>query len=400
MLSEHCLQLINTEEGIVIGYFIDGLVFFLIACRKLNEHTILNDLFFELIRVAIGTQDGLSRIPTHLEWQRLFELAKKQSLVGVCFAALQRLGANADEGFARIGMSEMLFLTWMGLAAKIQQKNQIVDEQCVALQKRLSAEGMRSSILKGQGISLEYSPWLAKLRQSGDIDVWVDAPKKEIVAWAEKVGLTESAGYLHVGARCFKDTEVELHYRPTYCRCIKYNRRMQEFCDNHKDDWKEQNGFVVPSWDFNVVYLLSHIYRHLFGLGIGLRQLMDYYFVLRSVSEGSSSNTEDVSNTVRHLGLYDFAGAVMYVMRVVFRLEEQYMICPVDEKRGRLLLDLVMQTGSFGKMDKSQQNARSTNVGRIAYKVKQWWKLVRYYPEETLSAPFWKIYSAYDKIKI
>lgn len=84
----------------------------------------IEQLFFELIRVAICTQDSLSYIPKPKEWIVLYDMAKKQSLVGVCFAALQRLGAKADEGFTHIGISEMLYLTWMGMAAKIQQKNE------------------------------------------------------------------------------------------------------------------------------------------------------------------------------------------------------------------------------------------------------------------------------------
>ena len=117
----------------------------------------MNDLFFELIRVAIGTQERLSRLPKACEWGELYKMTKKQSLVGVCFAGLQQLGADADEGFARIGMSEMLYLTWMGMTAKIQQKNQTVDEQCVALQKRLSAEGIGSCVLKEQGVGQLYA---------------------------------------------------------------------------------------------------------------------------------------------------------------------------------------------------------------------------------------------------
>lgn len=50
------------------------------------------------------------------------------------------------------------------MAAKIQQKNQqknqIVDEQCVILQKRLSEEGFESCILKGQGVGMLYAKYL------------------------------------------------------------------------------------------------------------------------------------------------------------------------------------------------------------------------------------------------
>ena len=89
----------------------------------------MNQLFFVLIRVAIGTQENLSRLPKAGEWGELYKMAHQQSLVGVCFAALQRLGFDSDVGFARIGMSEMLYLTsWVGMAATIQQKNGVVNK--------------------------------------------------------------------------------------------------------------------------------------------------------------------------------------------------------------------------------------------------------------------------------
>ena len=43
-----------------------------------------------------------------------------------------------------------------------------------------------------------------------------------------------------------------------------------------------------------------------------------------------------------------FAGAVMYVMSEVFGMEEKYMICPMDGKRGRRLLEVIMEGGNFG----------------------------------------------------
>lgn len=158
-----------------------------------------------------------------------------------------------------------------------------MNRQCVKVQQILAEAGFKSAIIKGQGVASLYGD-LGNLRQSGDIDLWVDTPKENVVALANEMGITEKAGYLHVGTK-FKGVDVELHYRPTYMRNPSHNRRIQEFCVAHKD-FKclklnaEGLEIVVPSDEFNVVYLLSHIYRHLFGAGIGLRQLMDYFFVL------------------------------------------------------------------------------------------------------------------------
>lgn len=127
----------------------------------------INEILFELIQIAIGNRVCLSHSPTADEWRMLYDIAKKQSLVGVCFAGVQRLQMQRQEP------PEMLYLIWMGMAAKIQQRNEVVNRQCVELQAKLSADGLQSSILKGQGVASLYSEHLRGLRQSGDIDVYV-----------------------------------------------------------------------------------------------------------------------------------------------------------------------------------------------------------------------------------
>ena len=67
-------------------------------------------LFFDLIRVSIGQQVCLSHTPSADEWGELYAMAKKQSLVGVCFAGVHRLVGQQQEP------PEMLYLTWMGMA--------------------------------------------------------------------------------------------------------------------------------------------------------------------------------------------------------------------------------------------------------------------------------------------
>lgn len=71
-------------------------------------------IFYELIRVSLGVQECLSRTPREDEWGKLYEMAKNQSLVGVCFAGVQRLVNQHQEP------EKLLYQTWMGMAVKIQ----------------------------------------------------------------------------------------------------------------------------------------------------------------------------------------------------------------------------------------------------------------------------------------
>lgn len=364
----------------------------------------MNNIFLELIRVAIGTQEGLSRLPTGKEWKTLYDMAKKQSLVGVCFAALQRLGADADEGFARIGISEMLYLTWMGMTAKIQQKNQTVDEQCVALQKRLSADGLRSSILKGQGVASLYSEHLLGLRQSGDIDIYVDCGMEKALAYAmEKYGDVKY-DYINAHVHCFEDTEVELHWRAQALTNVFANRRLQKWLKRSKVQSSILGGrvtlatgdeLVVPSAEFNAFYILLHCYHHIFESGLGLRQLMDYYFVLVAYAKRELpqiSREFDVNALFAEFGMKKFASGIMWIMKEVFGLPEEMMLCEASEKEGRFLLEEVMQNGNLGHHDERIKKVGSGKMSELWRNVQHNWHLASHYPAELLWQPVWLVY--------
>ena len=370
----------------------------------------MNSLFFQLIRVAIGTRDSLSRLPSQKEWKALYDMAKKQSLVGVCFAALQRLGADADEGFARIGMSEMLYLTWMGMTAKIQQKNQTVDEQCVALQKRLSADGLRSCILKGQGVGQLYAEHLLGLRQSGDIDIYVDCGMEKALAYArEKFGDVEY-DYINAHVHCYEDTEVELHWRAQALTNVFANRRLQRWLKEHEEmlfggkarlevRGVDSTGsptdvleIVTPSAEFNAFYILLHCYHHMFESGLGLRQLMDYYFVLKAVGKEGKDCKESVVALFEKFGMQKFASGIMWIMKEVFGLPEEMMLCEASEKEGGFLLEEVMQNGNFGHHDKRIKKVGSGKMSELWRNVQHNWHLASHYPAELFWQPVWLVY--------
>lgn len=251
-------------------------------------------MFFELLQVAIGKIVCLSHSPSAEEWKGLYDMAKKQSLVGICFAGVQKLQTQRQEP------PEMLYLTWMGMAAKIQQRNDVVNRQCVELQDCLKKIGYRSCLLKGQSAAKLYGD-LSALRQSGDIDVWVDAPRKEIIEMVQKIAPTTNVREHHLELQVFDDpstssggtTEVEVHFWPAVIRHFRKNHKLQKWFEGEREKVFEKGE---PTPEFHAVQMMAHMYHHLFDSGIGLRQVMDYYFVLQAlcskVSEGSRSVAE------------------------------------------------------------------------------------------------------------
>lgn len=94
---------------------------------------------------------------------------------------------------------------------------------------------------------------------------------------------------------------------------------------------------------------------------------------------------------LKHLGLWKFAGAVMYVLHEVFALAEEKMIAPMDSKRGQLLLAEIIDGGNFGRYFTKYGSFTHQSMGK-KYFLKIWRNLnfVRFYPSEALAEPLFR----------
>lgn len=364
----------------------------------------INQLFFELIRVAIGTHDRLSKVPSADEWGELYAMAKKQSLVGICFAGVQKTIINHPSLI--VNLSESLRLQWMGMAARIQQRNEVMNRQCVELQKLLTKAGMRSAILKGQGVASLYkvsefqvssSKDLSMLRQSGDIDVYVDCGRVKAIEYARSIQDEVDWDYKHLHLKLFKDTEVEVHYRPEVFLNVLKNKKLQQYFHQEymQNNLYTKNGdMITPGVDFNLSYLLLHMYKHMFDEGVGLRQLMDYYFLLNRAFEDETDHVvcecrrSNLRDFIEQFGMKRFAEGVMYIMQDVFRLSMLRMpVCP-NRKQGEWLLNEVMQSGNFGKQDLRYGKAQN-KFDKAIQIVRRSLGLFAHYPSDSVAVPFY-----------
>lgn len=352
-------------------------------------------LFYELIQVAIGSRERLSKIPSKEEWRFLYEIAKKQSLVGICFAGLQKLGANADEGLASIGIDEMQYLTWMGMAAKIQQRNEVVSRQCKILQERLAADGMRSCILKGQGVALTYGSHLCPLRQSGDIDIWVDASREKVLDYGMQMKPTKVFDQKHIHYPFFEDTSVEAHWIPVKRENPQWNKVIGEFLVNERERQFSNviDGLCVPTADFQLAHQLLHVYGHYVYEGVGMRQIMDLYFALRATSESEGHDTyyKNIRDLFKKLGLMRFVATTQWVLAEVFGMPREMMLCQPDAEEGQKLLEDIQIAGNFGHHDARNHVKGESFVGRFLRRWRRRFRMFRFDPLGTLLMPFTRL---------
>lgn len=340
-------------------------------------------LFLELIQVALGSKEWLSKNPSEEEWNYLFLTAQKQAVSGLAFNALEKLSMYGQKP-----PIEILF-NWIAQSQHVKNRNSYLDKKCKEAQGLLMRKGIKSSILKGQGIALSYEDSLRPLRQSGDIDIYVDCGRNKAISIAEKLqGKEVHWDYKHLQLHLSDDVIIEMHYRVEVLFNLLKNKKLQNWFSEH-EAWLycEKDGLIVPNEQFNVFYILLHIYRHFFLEGIGLRQIIDYYYVLKA---GNFNKTESVK-TLKEFGLLRFAQGIMWVLQKTLGLEREFILCAPSEKEGRFILKQIMLGGNFGHYDKRICRYDS-KLGYVYRVMAHNFHLLFNYPSEVLWAPVWLVW--------
>ena len=443
--------------------------------------------YFAFLRYCLGKKRNMSRVIAGMNWQALYSFASKQALLGLCFDGIERLGEEYPEELRLNPIGRELLVTWMGKAQQIRRQNMKVNVVASKLYSMLREDGLRCCILKGQGNALMYSN--AYSRNPGDIDVWVNASREQITEYAKThFEIGNDIRFQHLETS-MDGVPVELHFFPCTMNNPIYHVRLQKWfkrnadlqCSNVVSLPDGIGEIAIPTTAFNVIYQLTHLYHHFFDEGIGMRQIIDYFFVMddfwkvkesfsqpsrpslpkegstafpkplspqgtgdvtalrcseplrykdggaskpspgcagwdRLGMEGDSSATSCSSTTVassssavsleviqrdlKHLGLWKFARAVMYVLHEALGLSEEKMIAPMDEKRGKLLLAEILNGGNFGKHFTKYGHFTQQGMAK-KYFLKIWRNMhfVRYYPAEALSEPIFRTWHFFWRMK-
>ena len=409
-------------------------------------------IFFDFLRFCIGSAKEIPSSLKEADWKELYAIAQKQCLVGVLFDGIKKLPAEHVE------MKKELLLQWMAESQMLEKANVRLNVAAILVSEWFRKKGFRTCILKGQGNALKYPNSYS--RTPGDIDIWVEGGDKRVISFVRSISPHEKACYHHIGFPSYKGVEVEVHYRPSFLLCFWHNRKLQKYYERVKEKqfshWVmlgEQGEIAIPTAEFNLIFQLTHIFSHLMNEGIGLRQLVDYYFVICdfykvyqnfsnpsvSLSKGSSTfspspsssgsgdvtallgarnryalrladhqrSTPDcagwdrqgmVQEELKELGLWKFAGAIMYIMQEVFGMPASRLIVPPNEKYGKFVLNEVLEAGNFGRYDARNRFGRS-QLGHNLQRVYRDIRLVRYFPAEALCEPLFRVWHFFWRLK-
>ena len=435
-----------------------------------------HQIFFDFLRFSIGPKSEIPSSLKEADWKALYRIAQKQCLVGVLFDGIKKLPAEY------VGMKKELLLQWMAESQMLEKANVRLNDAAIQVSEWFRKKGFRTCILKGQGNALMYpNPYS---RTPGDIDIWVEGEDKRVISFVRSISPHEKACYHHIGFPSYKGVEVEVHYRPSFLLCFWHNRKLQKYYERVKEEQfshrvmlGKQGEIAIPTVEFNLIFQLTHIFSHLMNEGIGLRQLVDYYYVLcdfykvfqnfskthpssltlkggstafpkplspqgtgdvtalrcseplrskvggpskvspdcagwdrlsiegdnsagstTAVTSSASTALDVVQKELKELGLWKFAGGIMYIMQEVFGMPASRLIVPPNEKYGRFVLNEVLEAGNFGKHDARNRFGRS-KLGHNLHRVYRDIRLVRYFPAEALCEPIFRTWHFFWRMK-
>lgn len=346
-------------------------------------------LFFELVKVSIGVKDSLSNMPTTEELNDLYNISLKQALVGICFNGIRKLKENnhiADNN---------IYVKWLGAASVVQKRNDELKKQCVEIQQILLNNGFNACVLKGLGVATLYHEKMSLLRQSGDIDIWLIPDSlnykshfKKIYNRIKLLFPISNFTVQHIAVPYNKGIDVEIHFIASKMMNPFYNIRLQKWLlNNVENKFDKKIGVYTPSNKFNIIYLLQHCYNHYIFEGVGLRQIMDYYFLLINFSD--TANKKEIVEELRYLNLYKFATAMMWVLIYAFNLERKYLLCEPNEKLGKILLCSIMNGGNFGVYGDTNIMKNHDDKNKFLFlRLKQGLKMLSLYPSEVIWMPY------------
>ncbi|WP_147379981.1 nucleotidyltransferase family protein [Segatella copri] len=424
-------------------------------------------IFFDFLKFCIGSAKKIPDSLKEVDWKELYAIAKKQCLVGVLFDGIKKLPAEY------VGMEKEQLLQWMAESQMLEKANVRLNDAAIHVSEWFRKEGFRTCILKGQGNALMYPNSYS--RTPGDIDIWVEGGDKRVISFVRSISPHEKACYHHIEFPSYKGVEVEVHYRPSFLLCFWHNRKLQKYYERVKEEQfshrvmlGEQGEIAIPTVEFNLIFQLTHIFSHLMNEGIGLRQLLDYYYVLcdfykvyqnfskthpssltlkggstafpkplspqgtgdvtapprrseplrskvggpskvspdsagwdrrdaigdmtsATAARSSSTAIDRVQEELKELGLWKFAGAIMYIMQEVFGMPASRLIVPPNEKYGKFVLNEVLEAGNFGRHDARNRFGRS-KLGHNLQRVYRDIRLVRYFPAEALCEPLFRVW--------
>ena len=267
-------------------------------------------LLFALLRLALhpDRSEAVS-FPAQPDWTALYRLAARQGVLAIAWDGVERLmregGLAAEQQPPRA-----LRLQWAINVEQIEKRYRKQERALTHLAAFYQTHAIRMMVLKGYGLSLSYPR--PEHRPCGDIDIWLYGEQERADALLrERYQIAIDEEKHHHTVFSFEGVMVENHYDFLNVHAHRSNRaieqRLQQLAQEEGVTVPLAEGeIVLPSPNFNALFLLRHAAAHFAASEIGLRHVIDWLvFVKHHAAEIDWAQLEQLSRAMNmHRFLY------------------------------------------------------------------------------------------------
>jgi len=305
--------------------------------------------FFELVRAGLWEKDARLSQFGNIDFNEVYRLAEEQSVVGLVAAGLE----HVDD--FKLPKEEVL--QFVGQALQLEQQNQAMNVFIGKLIEKMHAKGIYAILVKGQGVAQCYERPL--WRACGDVDFFLSEDNyKKAIKFLEPMSSScdqELSGEKHVGMT-IDSWVVELHGDlPSRIspRADKVLKRVQDsvFYGGSISYWRDgKTDVFLLHPNENVIFVFTHILKHFFREGIGLRQICDWCRLL-----WTSRKELDIvllKERLEEMGFLPewnaFAAFAVEYLGMPLESMPLYKKTEMSGRKAKCILDYILKVGNFG----------------------------------------------------
>lgn len=355
-------------------------------------------VYIDFLKFSLDEEAHIPSCIKDMDWDGLYEFGNKQAINGILYHGLLKLKDS------KYRPNKMIIFRWYSCYQKIKEDNQRVYKDAAKLTYQLLMDGYKGCVLKGQGNAMMYpDPYM---RTSGDIDMWTMPTRQriekygpiknenvDIIKYVKSKDITLTmVEYHHIQYNIFKNTIVEIHLFPSFMGNLFYEFRLRHWFEKVKKNQfielvnipdSKGGKICVPANLFNYVFQLSHIMRHFFCGGIGLRQIIDYYYLLHR--KLSKEEYLELLKILSYFNMLKFAKGIMWILGEKMGLSSIYLYVEPNKKIGELIYNEILMVGNFGHFDKRYNISKVPALLRYIISLYRNLKFLLYFPSEV----FW-----------
>lgn len=282
------------------------------------------EILFSALRSALfGGEVEAERFQnlTAEEWQQLFRMAAQQGVVAIVYDVVAQLPRESQP-------PRSVNIQWALSVEAIENRHEMQRNTSALLANLWAEQGIQTIVMKGLAIGT-YFPQPAH-RECGDLDCFLvkdgstTSDGYEVANQiCEQIGAKVSRDYYKDAAIKYRGLLVENHrfYLPVRGgRKVKeLERHLEKVALRGQTSFVPDTKLIVPSADFNALFLTMHGLNHFLSEGIKLRHILDWALLLKA--EQNNINWAEFYHWADKLHMARFVDALTAISVKHFGLE-------------------------------------------------------------------------------